>query len=136
MSYGVGAALQAAVFGALTSDATLAGLVGSAIYDVVPSGTVPTLYVSLGPEEVRDRSDKTGRGANHVFTVSVVTEVPGFQAAKEVAAAVSDALVDAPLVLSRGVLVSLSFERARAFRERDGARRRIDLRFAARVEDN
>lgn len=136
MSYGVGAALQAAVFGALTGDATLAGLVGSAIYDVVPSGTVPALYVSLGPEEVRDRSDKTGRGANHVFTVSVVTEVPGFQAAKEVAAAVSDALVDAPLVLSRGVLVSLSFERARAFRERDGARRRIDLRFAARVEDN
>ena len=74
MSYGVSAALQAAVYQALLGDATLAGLVGSAIYDALPSGTLPPLYVSLGPEVARDKSDKSGHGAEHEFTISVVTE--------------------------------------------------------------
>jgi len=134
MSYGVSAALQAAVYQHLAADAALAALVGSAIYDALPAGTLPDLYVSLGPEEARDRSDKTGGGALHLFTVSVVSAAAGFQAAKDAAAAVSDALVDAPLSLSRGVLVSLQFDRARAERLTDGTRR-IDLRFRARVDD-
>ena len=45
MSYAVSGALQAAVFAALSGDAALAALVGSAIYDAVPAGTVPDLYV-------------------------------------------------------------------------------------------
>ncbi|MGC9370615.1 MAG: DUF3168 domain-containing protein [Paracoccaceae bacterium] len=134
MSYGVSAALQAAVYQHLAADAALAALVGGAIYDALPAGTLPDLYVSLGPEEARDRSDKTGGGALHLFTVSVVSATAGFQAAKDAAAAVSDALVDAPLSLGRGVLVSLQFDRARAERLTDGTRR-IDLRFRARVDD-
>ena len=135
MSYGVSSALQAAVYQRLQADAALAALVGGDIFDAAPPGVVPTIYVSLGPEDVRDRSDKTGRGADHDFTVSVVTTAAGFQSAKDAAAAVSDALVDAPLVLSRGSLVSLNFVRARAKRVQDADVRRIDLRFRARVED-
>ena len=135
MSYGVSSALQAAVYQRLQADAALAALVGGGIFDAAPPGVVPTIYVSLGPEDVRDRSDKTGRGADHEFTVSVVTTPAGFQSAKDAAAAVSDALVDAPLVLSRGALVSLNFVRARAKRVQDADVRRIDLRFRARVED-
>ncbi|WP_212525987.1 DUF3168 domain-containing protein [Actibacterium sp. MT2.3-13A] len=134
MSYGVSAALQAAVYQRLTGDAVLGALVGGAIYDALPSGTLPDLYVSLGPEEARDRSDMTGAGALHLFTVSVVSAAAGFQAAKAAAAAVSDALVDAPLTLSRGALAGLHFDRARAQRLTDGTRR-IDLRFRARVDD-
>ena len=136
MSYGVSAALQAAVYQHLTADAALAGLVGSAIYDALPSGTLPTTYVTLGPESVREKSDKTGQGALHSFTVSVVTDSAGFQAAKDVAAAISDALVDADLALTRGSLVYLTFDRAVAKLEGTGTQRRIDLRFRARVEDN
>lgn len=136
MSYGVSAALQAALFQQLTGDATLTGLVGSAIYDAAPAGTAPGTYVSLGPEEVRDRSDKTGRGALHVLTVSVISDVAGFHAAKTIAGAVNDALQDAALTLSRGELVSLQFLRARARRTQAGAGRRIDLKFQARVDDN
>ena len=135
MSYGVSSALQGAVYQRLQADAALAALVGGDIFDAAPPGVVPTIYVSLGPEDVRDRSDKTGRGADHDFTVSVVTTAAGFQSAKDAAAAVSDALVDAPLVLSRGSLVSLNFVRARAKRVQDADVRRIDLRFRARVED-
>ena len=45
-----------------------------------------------------------------------------------------DALDDAPLTLSRGRIVFLRFERARA--DRKGRDRQIDLRFRARVEDD
>ena len=136
MSYAVGAALQAAVYAHLQADAGLEALVGGAIYDAAPAGTPGGLYVSLGPEDVRDRSDGDGGGAAHDFTVNVVTDASGFQAAKVAASAVSDALVDAPLVLSRGRLIGLHFLRARARRVQSGALREIELRFRARVEDN
>ena len=136
MSYGVSAALQAAVYQALIADAPLAALVGSAIYDAIPSGSLPSIYVALGPENVLDSSDKSGGGALHLFSVSVVTDGAGFQAAKDVAGRVSDVLVDASLLLARGRLISLGFDRASASREGTGATRRIDLRFRARVEDD
>lgn len=136
MSYGVSAALQAAVYQRLAGDAALAALVGAAIYDVVPAGQLPTTYVSLGPEDVTDRSDKTGRGAEHRFTVSVVTEAAGFQTAKAAAGAVSDALLPGGMVLTRGRLVAIEFLKAQARRVRAGDVRRIDLTFRARVEDD
>ena len=136
MSYGVSAALQRAVFGQLAADAGLAALVGPAIYDALPTGTLPPLYVVLGAEDVRDASDKTGAGAEHSFTVSIVTESAGFATAKEAAAAVSDALVDATLILDRGSLVSLNFYKAKAARVGTGAMRQINLIFRARVADD
>ena len=136
MSYGNSAALQSAIYQRLTADPVLGGLVGSAIYDSVPAGSVPATYVSLGPEDVRDRSDATGGGALYVVTISVVTDAAGFQAAKDVAAAISDALIDADLALSRGTLVYIRFDRATARRVGTGETRRIDLRFRARVDDN
>ncbi len=136
MSYGVAAALQQAVYQRLQADTALTALVGSAIYDAAPPGIVTGPYVSLGPEDVREKSDLTGHGALHEITVSVVTDEAGFLGAKQVAAAVSDALVDATLVLARGALVYLNFARARARRVQDADVRRIDLIFHARVEDN
>ncbi len=135
MSYAVSAALQQAVYRSLKDNPAIAEAVGDAVYDVVPAGKVPSTYISLGPEEVRERSDKTGRGAQHDFIVSVVTEAAGFHSAKLAAGAVSDALVDAQLELSRGVLVSLTFLRGRAVRVEDARIRRIDLRFRAYVDD-
>ncbi|GHE86407.1 hypothetical protein GCM10016455_02510 [Aliiroseovarius zhejiangensis] len=136
MSYGVSAALQQAVYQRLTGDVALSTLVAGAIYDAVPAGIITGTYVSLGPEDVRERSDMTGHGALHEITVSVVTDEAGFQSAKQVAAAVSDALVDATLALARGQLVYLNFHRARARRVEDADVRRIDLFFRARVQDD
>lgn len=135
MSYGVSSALQAAVFLRLSNDPGVSLHVGTAIYDALPSGTLPALYIVLGTEEVRDASDKSGGGALHEFTVSVVTETAGFSSAK-VAAAVSDALVDAPLVLTRGTLVALNFYKAKAARVGTGDMRQINLIFRARVADD
>lgn len=136
MSYGVATALQAAVYQRLVADPDLAALVGPAIFDGLPPGMLPSLYVVLGPETVRDRSDVTGRGAEHEFTVAVLTDAAGFAAAKAAAGAVSDALVDAPLALVRGHLVSLNFFRAVAARVGSGDQRQIKLVFRARVDDD
>lgn len=135
MSYAVSAALQAAVYGALQADAALEALVGEAIYDALPAGSAPPLYVALGPEQVKDASDGTGAGAWHDLTVSVVTEAAGFHGAKAAAAAVSDVLHGAALTLTRGRLVGLWFRKAKAGRA-SGGLRRIDLSFRARVEED
>ncbi len=135
MSYAMAAALQAAIYQRLRGSSALAALVGDAVFDAVPTGGAPGLFVLIGPEEVVDRSDKSGAGAEHRFTVSVVSDAAGFQAAKTVAVAVSDALADAALVLSRGRLVGLWFLKAVAKRAGAAEARRIDLTFRARVEE-
>lgn len=134
MSYGSAAALQSAVYQRLAADPAVAAIVGGAIYDAVPAGALPPLYLSLGPEEARDRSDRTGRGADHDFTVSVVTDAAGFQSAKALAGAVCDALAGAELTLARGRVVDLWFLRARARRVGAADQRRIDIWFRARVD--
>jgi hypothetical protein len=134
MSYGCTAALQAAVYGALRADAAVLALSGGAIYDALPPGPVPPLYVTLGPELVRDASDKTGAGAIHDFPVTVVSVAAGFASAKLIAGAISDVLAAGGLTLSRGRLVRISFLRARA-RRVDGGRE-IEVWFRARVDED
>lgn len=129
-------ALQRGVFETLSADAALQAIVGAEIHDGRPAGPVPDLFVTLGPEEVRDRSDKTRRGAEHRFEVMVVTTRDGFQDAKAAAAAIGDALDEARPVLTRGRVVSLHFLRARARRLRAGQTRAIEMTFRAIVEDS
>lgn len=130
MSYGAAQALQAAVYQDLAAAPALAGV---AIYDAVPPGPAGT-FVLVGPEEVRDASDKTGQGAEHLLAISVISDASGFQTAKTIAGAITDQLAGADLALSRGRLVSLLFQRASARRIDEGDVRRIDLTFRARIE--
>ncbi len=131
MSYAGAAALQSAIYQRLTAATSLTGV---PIHDALPPGAGAGTFVLIGPEEVRDASDKSGPGAEHRFTVSIISDSTGFQTAKSVAVAVSDALVDATLILARGRLVYLVFQRARATRIDEGEVRRIDLTFLARLE--
>ncbi|MEP5730948.1 MAG: DUF3168 domain-containing protein [Sulfitobacter sp.] len=136
MSFAMSGPLQKAVYDALRADTSLGLIVGGAVYDAVPKGALPQIYVLLGTETVTDASDGSGNGAVHRFTVSVVTTTPGFAQAKAAAGAVSDALQDADLTLSRGKLVTLRFDRARAVQINGASTRQIDLRFNARVQDD
>ncbi|SDW48672.1 DUF3168 domain-containing protein [Roseicitreum antarcticum] len=135
MSYAWAADLQAGVYQALADDVELSALVAGAIFDAPPLNDLPPVFIMLGPEEAQDRSDASGAGAEHRFTVSVVGEGPGFLAAKIVAARVSEVLQGTPPALTAALLpahlTGLWFERAMA--KVDGARRRIDLRYRARV---
>jgi Protein of unknown function (DUF3168) len=130
MSYGAAAALQTAVYQRLVGATSLAGV---AVYDAVPPSPAGT-FVLVGPEEVRDASDKSGAGAEHQIVISVISDGTGFLAAKTIATAISDELTGAALTLSRGSLVSLLFLRASARRIDEGEVRRVDLTFRARIE--
>ena len=134
MSFGVSAALQKSVYQALIGSVDLSSAVGGAIFDAAPSGQIPELYVSLGPEIVRERSDIGVDGARHEFTVSVVASRGGFSSAKEIAVMVNDILSGANLVLERGSLIFLRFLKAVAKPE-TAEGRRIDMIFRARVDD-
>lgn len=137
MSYAAGLALQGAVYQQLRADAALSGLVGDAIFDAMPVDAPSGVYVSLGPEEVRDAGDMTAAGAQHDFVVSVLSgtdESAGFAAVKAAAVAVADALERRDLTLLRGRLCGMWFLRAKARRVENGAARRIDLTFRARVD--
>lgn len=131
MSYQAAAALQSAVYAQLSG---FPALIGVTVLDAMPPGAVPGSFVLIGPEEVRDQSDKSFAGAEHRFEVSVISDASGFMTAKTIAAAVSEALVDAPLVLATGTLVSLRFMKAQAARLEEGAVRRIDMTFRARID--
>ncbi|MBP1805510.1 DUF3168 domain-containing protein [Rubellimicrobium aerolatum] len=136
MTYALSRAVQAALYQRLATDAPLRALVGDAVHDQLPPGLPPSLYVALGPETVRDRSDQTGRGSEHDVTLSVVSDGAGFADAKAAASAVCDALLGADLTLTRGRVVFLRFLRAQASRRDNGDTRRIDLIFRLRVEDD
>ena len=135
MSYAQAAALQSAIYDRLRQDSRVMTLAGGAILDAPPPGPAPDIYVSLGPEDVRDRSDVQSGGARHEVTLSVISSAAGFERAKTLAGAVCDSLIDADLTLSRGRLIYLRFLRARAARGAAGQGRRIDLRFRAGLSD-
>ncbi|WP_406720858.1 DUF3168 domain-containing protein [Thioclava litoralis] len=133
MSYLLASALQAAVFQALSGDATVAELSGGAIYDAQPLGATAGSYISLGPEDVVDISDRSGPIARHDFTISVVTDAAGFQAAKTLAEAVNACLTQSALTLPAGRVAGVWFRKAKARRVGTNATRRIDLTFRALV---
>lgn len=133
MSYTAAADLQEAVFRHLQADPELSAL-GAPIHDAPPPGTPRGTYVVLGPEDVIDRSDTSGPGAEHRFSVAVVSDAAGFATAKRVAGRVSDLLADPPLTLGTGRLVGLWFQEAQARRIEGGKGRRVELRFRARIE--
>ena len=100
MSYQHAGALQTALFSHLAADSALSALIGDALYDAVPSGTLPETYVMMGEEEAKDAADPLGQDARHDFTLSIVSTAQGFLMAKTVAAAIGQALEIAPVSLT------------------------------------
>jgi hypothetical protein len=139
VSYAFSAGLQARLYRRLIDDPTLSALVGGAVYDAPLEPTLGAAgpdYVTLGEETVRPNGTKTSEGAIHDFTVTVHSTRDGFAAAKEIAAAVCDCLIEAPLALDAGRLISLRFLRAGAERGRAPEKRKVTLRFRAVVDQD
>lgn len=135
MTYAMASALQKAVFETLQATPALTSVIGDAIYDSAPPGALPSLFVTLGLERATAAHDSSGVIVTHRFTVSVISQDDGgFARAKRAAGAVSDALDGAVPVLEHGRVLGIAFARADARRMPRGGRRRIDLRFTARLE--
>ena len=137
MSYAMSAALQEAVFAALSGNSALTALVAG-IYDAPPlsNGDVPGgTYITLGDESAKERSSASHKGSTLDFEVNIHSDFAGFSVAKQVAGLVVDTLDWAEPVLSRGSIVNLKFLKSRARRGVAPETRRIALVFRAILDD-
>jgi hypothetical protein len=137
MTYACAWALQRAIYAALTADAAIASEVEGRIWDEPPNGAdiadPAGPYLLIGEDRAEPWSTVSDRGAAHALTLTVVAPAGGFAAAKRVAGAVCDVMLDLP-PLVRGRVVNASFLGGRARRDSGGGRR-VDLRFRVVVED-
>ena len=136
MTYALAWPLQQAVHARLTADPGVTALLGDRIHDAAPdTPRLDQVYAVLGDEEVDDWSTATDRGAEHLIRIAVHAPRSGFAAAKQAAAAISDALIGTPLTLARGHVVCIGFVRAETARSEDDALRSIALGFRVLIED-
>lgn len=135
MSYQASAELQRAVFAVLSGNAAVQTVIGDAIFDAPPEGTVPEIYALIGEERTLDRSSKTGQAALHDFVIVLRGTGSGFLRIKDAAEAVCDALVGARPVLNRGICCNITYRSGRARRLRAKAGREITLTFRAFIDE-
>jgi hypothetical protein len=139
MTYALSWPLQEGVFQLLSTDAGVAVLVGSRVYDAPPPPETELdpegVYVTIGDESAQDWSTATDNGAAHLLTIAVHAPRRGFAEAKQAAGAISDAMLGGGIVMSRGRAVLVRFVDARTRRGEGDALRRIDMRFRVTVED-
>ncbi len=123
--------LQQAVFAALSAAPAVTDLAD--VLDM-PEGETTGDYVSIGQEIVRSRGAASAETLTHDLTVEVHSRGHGFARAKEIAGAVTDTLLGAPLTVAGARVIGTRFVRSRARRARGLERRRIELVFRIILE--
>ncbi len=139
MTYALSWPLQEGIFSAICADGACVGFFDHRVFD----GPAPFqgeaeaegLFLTLGDEQARDWSTTSDSGAEHIVVLTVHAPRRSFGEAKQAAAAVSDALLAAPLTLSRGRVVNARFAEARTRRLERDALRQVEMRFRFVVED-
>jgi len=139
MTYALAWPLQQSVFQLLAADPQVGALAGTRIYDSPPQASglsgLEEIYIALGDERAEDWSTADGAGAVHVLTISIVAPRAGFAEAKQLAGAVSDAMLSATLAPVRGRVVTVNFIDARTLRAVRDNILQIEMRFRLALED-
>ncbi|CAN5417162.1 DUF3168 domain-containing protein [soil metagenome] len=127
-------ALRAAIHDTLVVDSGLAAALGGArVYDVPPrEAAFP--YVTLGEARIVDASVDDGATQEHLLTLHAWSRQGGHKEAHAIAAALLQALDDAPLTPAGHRLVNLRFTVADIRREADGRTYHALVRFRAVTE--
>lgn len=127
-------ALRAAVYEALAANSQLvAALGGSKIYDEPPKAAVFP-YVTMGEARIADFSAGSESSEEHQLTLHAWSRQGGHKEAHVIAAALLQALDDAPLTLADHQLINLRFAVADVRREADGRTYHALVRFRAVTE--
>lgn len=127
-------ALRAAVHAALSSDAALSAVLGSAkIYDEVPRNAAFP-YVTLGEARLTDASGDDAPTQEHQLALHAWSRHGGHREAHVIAGTLLQALDDAPLTVAGHRLVNLRFAIAEIRRESDGRTYHAVVRFRAVTE--
>lgn len=127
-------ALRAAVHAALSADAPLSALLGGPRIHDVPPADAAFPFVALGEAVVADWSTATEAGSEHALTLHAFSRSGGRAEAFAIAAAVQEALHDAPLALAGHRLANLRATTAEVRRDADGLTFHAMVRFRAVTE--
>ena len=134
MSGDAALALQQALYGRLSGDATLAGLV-SGVFDHVPDETAFP-YVTVGEDAATDWSTKTFDGQRHALTVHVWSRARGRTEAKTIMARLYALLHGATFAMAGHELILLRCDFSETRREPDGLTQHGVMRFRALTHSN
>lgn len=125
--------LQQAFFSTLKANEAMIGLVGTRIYDAVPARALYP-YASYGPVSLRDRSDSSNSGHEHIVSIAAYSRQPGYREAYALADAITEAIDATTLNLSGHKLILLRFDNAEFVREADSLTTRALVTFRALTE--
>ena len=128
-------ALQQAVYAELNANAEVQAVLGNPprVHDAVPrDAQFP--YAVIGDGQENDASTATEQGSEHILAIHIWSRGGGHREAKEIAAAIRDALDGASLALTGFALVGIAFQSGDYAREPDGETWRASLRFRAVTE--
>jgi hypothetical protein len=126
-------ALFVAVYEALTTDATLTGLVSGRVYDGAPRGAIHP-FVSFGAVRSRPIDPDARPAVEHRLDIEVHSRAEGRTEASGIADRVRADLDEAALELIQHALVSLRWTETELARSADSGATRVLVRFRAVTE--
>lgn len=127
-------ALLKAIHARLSGDGDLVAMTGGRVMLDRLADRTPLPLVALGEMDTRDASTATEAGAEHLFSLTVWSDVEGRREAEAIAGRLRTLLDDAALALEGATLVSLFHLRTRTRREPKTGRFAAELSFRAMTE--
>lgn len=127
-------ALRQALFERLTADGPLRAVLGGPRVHDAPPADAAFPFVTLGEALVADGSTATEAGSEQSLTLHAFSRAGGRREAFALAAAIQQALHDAPLALEGHRLANLRATTAEVRREADGRTYHALIRFRAVTE--
>ncbi|UXS00833.1 DUF3168 domain-containing protein [Agrobacterium tumefaciens] len=130
--------LQVAIVNALKASSDLTALVGTRIYDRVPTAdgriTATFPYVSFGP--VQDIPEDTDciEASELIIQLDAWSQDPGYMEGRQIAKAIKRALNEQSIPLAENALVYFVFDGRRDLRAPDGLTTQIVSTFRAGIE--
>lgn len=125
--------LQGAIVGRLKADAGVIALVGTRIYDPVPS-TQTFPYVSFGPRDSLSDDADCITGFEITMQIDAWSRTSGFKEALQIADAVRTCLAGYEFTLTVNAAVLFEHRVTRTFRDPDGITSHAALTFTGFVE--
>jgi hypothetical protein len=125
--------LQSAIYGALTSDATLMALVTGVYADVqqpIDSGSnTPFPYVTIGSDNLGSWDSKTFFGTEALCQIDIWSRQNNYTEAKQIGSAITDVLHQQPLTIANASHVLTTQQSATYSKDPDGHTKRGMLMF-------
>lgn len=134
MSVDASLPLQLAIIRTLKAAPALAAIVAGRVYHNAPPANAAKPYVSLGPSQISPDLADEYEGQRERFQIDGWSSAPGPTEAKQMGAAIHDALQDADLAIDGHRCIDVQIEQTRYLVDADGVTQHAVLIFTATTE--